>query len=1774
MATFISRFNFARTFTHVSLLIALLWVLGSRQAQVTAAPNAPIIVEVGWSLVQSVAVDTPSGAHYNPQDGLVYVARRVTGSTGGLYRINGDGTLTQVAVGDRPAGVVIDFNDGDIFFSEDYGGNLYRHGFADAIPSRNTWVAGMHSGDDDPIGMAIAPNDYIGPVLTAGQAIVVDRGNSGTDEIWGWSPDTAEGEVQLYTDSASGGTLIDALDVAVTNEAIYLVDGKGTANGAIYRLISNGTLEQVSTAIVFNEPAGIAATPNNDLLIADSATDKIVRLDPDSGAVSDLFTGFGNLSWVSVDMSPDGKTVVVTDSTAEYVYIFRDTRLTVNSASDEADGDTGDGNCDVDLGSTGDQCTLRAAIEQANARPGHDLIVFNISGETYSIQPLSPLPALTDVVTIDGSSQPGTVCPFPNIEINGSVAGSGSDGLILSSSGNTIKGLMINNFSGNGLTIPFGSNNNTIQCNFIGTNGYDSLGNGGHGLKIDTSQGNIIGGLLVEESNLISGNGADGIYISGTFPPGNLVQGNLIGLDAAGISAIPNLQHGLEIVAAAENSIGPGNVISGNGQDGIHISHLYSTGNLIRGNIIGLSFSGGGAIGNGNDGMKLVDAPQNIIGGVGQGNVVSGNLGNGIVLTGTVATDNVVQGNLIGTDPAGTTPFGNNYNGLAVVNGQQNLIGGLNSGEGNLISGNGWDGLLILQSNGNDVQGNKIGTDAAGNLPLGNGWRGIAIDGQQNLIAQNLISANGQDGVLVAYASSSNNLIQGNKIGTDSSGTVDLGNGENGIELYGAPYTTIGGPTTNLGNLISGNEDNGLYLTYHDTDYAHHTTIQNNIIGTDATGTAILGNNGSGIELNAGNHNLIGGVGAGNLISGNSHGIVIVDGGGHIIQGNKIGTNGAGTAALANWQSGLYIFNSGNNLIGGPAGGQGNLISGNNFTGIYLAGSYANGNVIQGNKIGTDITGEIAVANGPAGYAVGGIRLFASNTLIGGTEAGAGNLISGNFGWGVEIGLGGQATVQGNYIGTNGAGLVALPNSGGVYISHSGDNIIGGTIPTAGNLISGNNYNGLSLNFASSDNNVIQGNAIGANAAGAFSLGNGGVGLKINDAPNNLIGGDEDGAGNRIGGNVGNGIEISGSGATGNQLRANVIGENGELGIDLGADGVTLNDAGDGDGGPNNGQNFPLLGLITAGGGIVHIQASLDTVSNTVQILDFYSSPSCDPAGYGEGSRYLGTITASTDSSGQLLLDQNLGSYAPIGHFVTAIATGPAGNSSEFSPCSPVVQATGKLSGWVQGPTETLLSGGTVSLFLNVANGDQTAWYLTEAQTIASDGFFNFADLPIGNYLILARDNSNTFASEYWLDSDNLGLATTVTVSESVAISLPLPIELTAGGSISGTVTSESTGLPLAGIKVTAVFDNGGSWQAYRTATTTSNGRYLIGSLPAGTYRLYFNDPKRVYNSEYYDNTLDFNLASTVNVLRLLTTTDINATLKKGSPIVNWDTTSTTDTPCTVQVLSNNRILIRRHRSHPSCQLNLTTPPSLVSCGVGINPVNVQLLSENNVYELSESPAGSGSYNSGLITLASTWSSDRNLALNLQWSCESVLQSVQIGNFQLYDPSGIVSDLNTGLPIAGATVTLYNVPDWRARTHADDVAVMTCESNLSKAEAAPWSQTAPTLLGVVAIPLPSLIDPTLTSQITDSEGYYGWDVAAGCWYVVVEAEGYETLVSPVVGVPTEVTDLDLMLRPESPTAIQLLTIRAQRTNFGFLVILLIAGLLLGWQTLGQRMKNN
>jgi hypothetical protein len=342
-------------------------------------------------------------------------------------------------------------------------------------------------------------------------------------------------------------------------------------------------------------------------------------------------------------------------------------------------------------------------------------------------------------------------------------------------------------------------------------------------------------------------------------------------------------------------------------------------------------------------------------------------------------------------------------------------------------------------------------------------------------------------------------------------------------------------------------------------------------------------------------------------------------------------------------------------------------------------------------------------------------------------------------------------------------------------------------------------------------------------------------------------------------------------------------------------------------------------------------------------------------------------------------------------------------------------------------------------------------------------------------------------------------------------------VVLAFGGEITGTVTL-TDGTPLQGIVVVGLRENAGIWEIANSATTDISGTYRIGGLAGGDYRAYFYDPSGVYGSEYYSDTTSFDTADIFTVTVATTTPHINAVLDNVVPIM----TATGD--CVINIDDNGQWVVRiRKAGSRVCQTVVETPLGLVTCaGVDV-PANVRFVVGVSEFVLVE--------NAGIYTGLITIDGNGNPDLSLHWDCGGNPQTVAIGGVQLYDPSGFVTDSVTGDPIVGATVTLYQVPNWRGRLSPADNAPHTCQSNLSKAAGDPWNQPAPTALGQFAPPFSGIISPTINAQLTDHDGYYGWDVAEGCWYVTVKAAGYLDLVSPVVGVPTEVTDLDLQLTP-------------------------------------------
>jgi CSLREA domain-containing protein len=337
----------------------------------------------------------------------------------------------------------------------------------------------------------------------------------------------------------------------------------------------------------------------------------------------------------------------------------------------------------------------------------------------------------------------------------------------------------------------------------------------------------------------------------------------------------------------------------------------------------------------------------------------------------------------------------------------------------------------------------------------------------------------------------------------------------------------------------------------------------------------------------------------------------------------------------------------------------------------------ATGARIEGNFIGTNAAGTADAGNGGNGIDVRG----AAN-VIGG--AGLGNLVSGNGqnGSGSGISINGSAAtanvVQGNFIGTSANGAspgIANDDHGIVITSSANNNTVGGITASLRNIISANNQDGIRLQGAASAN-TIQGNFIGTDSSGISALPNlfDGIGLRQSTSGNTL-GGTGAGAGNVISGNTQDGIQVGTTidpTPTKNAILGNSIFSNGTLGINLhGSATVDPNDSGDADTGSNNVQNYPVLTSVFSATRVL-ISGTLNTQANKAYRLEFFANAVCDGTN-GEGQTFLGTTNVTTDAAGNAAFSVSLPAGVPAGQVITATATDPDNNTSEFSACKAVI---------------------------------------------------------------------------------------------------------------------------------------------------------------------------------------------------------------------------------------------------------------------------------------------------------------------------------------------------------------------------------------------------------------------------------------------------------------------------------------------------------------------
>lgn len=573
-------------------------------------------------------------------------------------------------------------------------------------------------------------------------------------------------------------------------------------------------------------------------------------------------------------------------------------------------------------------------------------------------------------------------------------------------------------------------------------------------------------------------------------------------------------------------------------------------------------------------------------------------------------------------------------------------------------------GIRLLGGGYHAIERCFIGVDAAGTIPNGNAY-GIMVQSPNNRIGgttpeqRNVISSNTSYGIWIYGDVARDNMVAGNYIGTDPTGTYDRGNGGIGIVIQEGDDNVVGGSTgTTPGsacngacNVISGNESYGVHIS----GSSLQTAIEGNFIGVTAGGNATLGN-GTGIVLQ---------------------------------------TSAGG----------------GQTTIGGTAAASRNVISGNGGNGIGLEPGDSGTNTIQGNFIGTDTTGELGIGNGGAGISAA-YPAAASGNLIGGAAPGASNVISSNTGPGIFFASvqPSASTVQilGNRIGTTADGLVTLGNAGnGISLFGDVRATIGGSSSGESNLISGNNGHGIAiLDEFSGSWEVIEGNLIGTDIAGSNPLPNGGAGISVAYATTPItLGGTAAGEGNTIAFNQGAGVQVSSASTRAVTTAGNAIFSNGGLAIDLLPTGVNANDEGDADTGANDGQNFPELTLSSTTRG-TYVEGTLSSETGESYTIHFYSTPSCDASGYGEADAYLGTAQVTTDGTGVGTFGVDVAPTVTAGE-LTATATDAEGNTSEMSACLQVGEADlGVTMDASPNPAEV---GETITHTIGVTNNGPTA---------------------------------------------------------------------------------------------------------------------------------------------------------------------------------------------------------------------------------------------------------------------------------------------------------------------------------------------------------------------------------------------------------------------------------------------------------------------------------
>lgn len=489
-------------------------------------------------------------------------------------------------------------------------------------------------------------------------------------------------------------------------------------------------------------------------------------------------------------------------------------------------------------------------------------------------------------------------------------------------------------------------------------------------------------------------------------------------------------------------------------------------------------------------------------------------------------------------------------------------------------------------SDGNEISGCFIGTDATSAAGIGNAVAGVLVRGTNTSILRSVISGNGASGVILENDDAT--VLEGNRIGTVGSGDAALANAAHGVLLLGSSNARIGGTTAAVRNVISGNDGDGIRL-----DGATFTSVVGNYVGVDAaTGAVAVANGGSGISIDA-TDTLIGdGTVAGrNVVGGNdADGILIRDGSATRIVGNFVGAAAGGTVGVGNVLVGIRVAGGSGHVIGGTAAGEGNVVADNGGDGVRVTNE-ASDVLIQQNLVGLGVT-LFALPNGGDGVSLietsgvvvtfrnriafnqgAGVRLTsASGNRVGADVSrpaeeqglGFGNAIYANELDGIRM----EAEANDNVVAANLVGL-ATPNGAiqgnggaGIAVQASRRNTVGGELgsPVFANVVAGNavgisitDSDALDYLAAGGDGNAVIGNEVRNNA---------GDGIVVDNASFQTIGGPIFAAANTLTLNGGDGIVVR-NGSRSIAVAGNHVGTNaaGVVGFGNGGIGIHVQDS-------------------------------------------------------------------------------------------------------------------------------------------------------------------------------------------------------------------------------------------------------------------------------------------------------------------------------------------------------------------------------------------------------------------------------------------------------------------------------------------------------------------------------------------------------------------------------------------------------------------------------------